>query len=209
MKRIVIGRGLDSDIVINDGRDGVSRHHAVITFNLLGKMKLSDTSSNGTFINDNKMLKGTSINVTRNDKIRLADYWVLDWAMIKDPYRRYRQFLMGVCAVVLVGLLGWGGWSLAEKILNEDKPITYRRELPQTPKGDDAAWNADSTMKVAPTIEPAKTKKTISVEKSQPNKSPKKQRRKYLQKRKEASNDPFSDSDIRNVDKTHDINIID
>lgn len=61
MKKITVGRGNDCDIVIPDERDNVSRHHMVISFNLLGKMTISDTSSNGTFINERRMLKGTSI----------------------------------------------------------------------------------------------------------------------------------------------------
>lgn len=54
MKKIIVGRGLDCDIVIPDERDNVSRHHLVISFNLLGKMTISDTSSNGTFINEKR-----------------------------------------------------------------------------------------------------------------------------------------------------------
>ena len=55
MKRIVIGRGIDCDIVIPDEKDNVSRHHLVISFGLFGKMTISDTSSNGTFVNDRKL----------------------------------------------------------------------------------------------------------------------------------------------------------
>ena len=60
MKRIIIGRGNDCDIVIPDDTDDVSRHHLVLSFNFLGKMTVSDTSSNGTYINNIRMLKGAS-----------------------------------------------------------------------------------------------------------------------------------------------------
>lgn len=42
MKRIIIGRGIDCDIVIPDEKDNVSRHHLVISFGLLGKMTISE-----------------------------------------------------------------------------------------------------------------------------------------------------------------------
>ena len=86
MKRIIIGRGIDCDIVIPDEKDNVSRHHLVISFGLLGKMTISDTSSNGTFVNDRKLLKGASVPVTREDKVRLGSQWTLDWSLVKDPY---------------------------------------------------------------------------------------------------------------------------
>ena len=59
MKRITVGRGNDCDIVIDDNTDKVSRHHLVISVDFMGRMTVSDTSSNGTFLNGNTMLKGT------------------------------------------------------------------------------------------------------------------------------------------------------
>ena len=96
MKRIIIGRGIDCDIVIPDEKDNVSRHHLVISFGLLGKMTISDTSSNGTFVNDRKLLKGASVPVTREDKVRLGSQWTLDWSLVKDPYVATRRILLGV-----------------------------------------------------------------------------------------------------------------
>ena len=113
MKKIIVGRGLDCDIVIPDERDNVSRHHLVISFNLLGKMTISDTSSNGTFINEKKMLKGTSIPVTRNDKIRLGDRWDLDWSLVKDPYAAMRRQLLAAVALLIVAVAAvtWYVWK--------------------------------------------------------------------------------------------------
>ena len=105
MKKITVGRGNDCDIVIPDERDNVSRHHMVISFNLLGKMTISDTSSNGTFINERRMLKGTSIPVTRNDKIRLGDRWNFDWNLVKDPYVTMRKTIIAAASLLVVVII--------------------------------------------------------------------------------------------------------
>ena len=101
-KRIIIGRGTDSDITIPDETDNVSRHHLVISFNIFGKMKISDTSSNGTFINDNRMLKGSSVPVTRNDKIRLGAQWELDWNLVIDPFCKIRKAIIACYQLLFI-----------------------------------------------------------------------------------------------------------
>lgn len=148
MKKIIVGRGLDCDIVIPDERDNVSRHHLVISFNLLGKMTISDTSSNGTFINEKKMLKGTSIPVTRNDKIRLGDRWGLDWSLVKDPYAAMRRQLLAAVALLIVAVAAvtWYVWK--SSAATKEQGATAPKEYAEHNGGE---WNKDSTNKVAPT----------------------------------------------------------
>lgn len=149
MRKIIVGRGNDCDIVIPDERDNVSRHHLVISFNLLGKMTISDTSSNGTFINEKKMLKGTSIPVTRNDKIRLGDRWDLDWSLVKDPYVTVRKYLITVVVVVVVAVVAvvWYAWGRSETDKKQE-PVVEPKEYSGQNSGE---WNKDSTNRVAPT----------------------------------------------------------
>lgn len=149
MKRIVIGRANDSDIVIPDEHDNVSRHHAVISFDFFGRMTLSDTSSNGTLINGTRMLKGASVPVTRNDKIQLGGAWMFDWNLVKDPYRKVRNITYVVVALLVLLSIGIVSWSIYNSRHNDtSNSITVPKAPDVTNEGD---WNSDSTKSVAPT----------------------------------------------------------
>lgn len=146
-KRIIIGRGTDCDITIPDETDNVSRHHLVISFNIFGKMKISDTSSNGTFINDNRMLKGSSVPVTRNDKIRLGAQWELDWNLVIDPFCKIRKVVIACLVVVVLALVGWGIYcAVSPKADDSAKIIIPKAETNAT----NGQWNSDSTEDVVP-----------------------------------------------------------
>ena len=146
-KRIIIGRGTDCDITIPDETDNVSRHHLVISFNIFGKMKISDTSSNGTFINDNRMLKGSSVPVTRNDKIRLGAQWELDWNLVIDPFCKIRKAIIACLVAVVLALVGWGIYcAVSPKADDSTKIIIPKAETNST----DEQWNGDSTKHVVP-----------------------------------------------------------
>lgn len=146
-KRIIIGRGTDCDITIPDETDNVSRHHLVISFNFFGKMKISDTSSNGTFINDNRMLKGSSVPVTRNDKIRLGAQWELDWNLVIDPFCKIRKVVIACLVVVVLALVGWGIYcAVSPKADDSAKIIIPKAETNAT----NGQWNGDSTKYVVP-----------------------------------------------------------
>lgn len=146
-KRIIIGRGTDCDVTIPDESDNVSRHHLVISFNFFGKMKISDTSSNGTFINDNRMLKGSSVPVTRNDKIRLGAQWELDWNLVIDPFCKIRKVVIACLVVVVLALVGWGIYcAVSPKADDSAKIIIPKAETNAT----NGQWNGDSTKYVVP-----------------------------------------------------------
>lgn len=146
-KRIIIGRGTDCDVTIPDETDNVSRHHLVISFNIFGKMKISDTSSNGTFINDNRMLRGSSVPVTRNDKIRLGAQWELDWNLVIDPFCKIRKAIIACLVAVVLALVGWGIYcAVSPKADDSTKIIIPKAETNST----DEQWNGDSTKHVVP-----------------------------------------------------------
>lgn len=148
MKRIVIGRANDCDIVIPDDHDNVSRHHAVISFDFFGRMTLSDTSSNGTLINGTRMLKGASVPVTRNDKIQLGGAWMFDWNMVEDPYRKVRNITYVIITLLVLLLIGMVSWSIYNSQHND---ISNSITVPQAPDvTNEGNWNSDSTKSVAP-----------------------------------------------------------
>lgn len=171
MKRITVGRGNDCDIVIDDNTDKVSRHHLVISVDFMGRMTVSDTSSNGTFLNGNRMLKGTSMPVTRKDTIRLGDVWEFDWNTVRDPYARMRKCAAAAAAMLLLLCAGITVWSL----INDSYDKVNASEIPVAAEEDNTEWNKDSTNKYAPVESSIKTTK---------KKSTKKRRRKSNVKRK-------------------------
>lgn len=146
MKRITIGRSTDCDIVINDQTDNVSRRHAVITFDLFGRMTISDTSSNGTFINDQRMLKGASLPVTREDTVRLGKSWILDWKEIGDPTKSIRRFLFTAAALVFIAIAGVCTYTF----LQENKSGEEQSEIKQTEEQNDTTWNKVDTQNNRP-----------------------------------------------------------
>ena len=149
MKRIVIGRANDCDIVIPDEHDNVSRHHAVISFSFFGRMTLSDTSSNGTFINGTRMLKGASVPVTRNDKIQLGGAWIFDWNLVEDPYRKVRNITYVVIAILILLSIGTVSYGIYKSHHND---ASNNITVPQAPDNSfEGEWNSDSTKSVAPT----------------------------------------------------------
>lgn len=149
MKRIVIGRANDSDIVIPDEHDNVSRHHAVISFNFFGRMTLSDTSSNGTLINGTRMLKGASVPVTRNDKIQLGGAWIFDWNLVEDPYRKVRNITYVVIAILILLSISTVSYGIYKSRHND---VSNNITVPQAPDNSfEGEWNSDSTKSVAPT----------------------------------------------------------
>ena len=186
MKRIIIGRGIDCDIVIPDEKDNVSRHHLVISFGLLGKMTISDTSSNGTFVNDRKLLKGASVPVTREDKVRLGSQWTLDWSLVKDPYVATRRILLGVaifCVLVLIGGGAWYYYKSNQPKTDDNVEIPVSKE-----KEQDDVWTKDSTNKIAPKDD---TVKMDGLKKASPKKK----------NTKKASRSAKNKNNNRNVEK--------
>lgn len=148
MKKVRVGRALDCDIVIPDESDNVSRQHLVISFNLFGGMKLSDTSSNGTYINGRRMLKGTSIPVTPADEVKLGDNWILDWGQVKDPYKRIRRLIVTMLSVLALAGIGAGIFFIFFHNPNKEEELQIIVPKPTEFTYDD--WNKDSTMNVAP-----------------------------------------------------------
>lgn len=106
MKKITIGRGRECDIRLDDSTDMVSRRQAVITVSLTGKMEIYDTSSNGTFVNGEKVEKPNGKPIKRGDQINFAHVVDLDWDQVKDPYKSIKiSLLLGSVSVLVIVVL--------------------------------------------------------------------------------------------------------
>lgn len=67
-----VGRGTDNDVVL--GSKEVSRNHALLSV-LNGKLYVKDlASSNGTFVNDERITSNESTSLQANDNIRFASF---------------------------------------------------------------------------------------------------------------------------------------
>lgn len=102
MKKIyTIGRDPQSDIVINDNTDVVSRLHATIRIEG-SKMFLIDQSQNGTYVNGMRMSANEEIPVTREDTISFANVAELDWTFLPDPQKAQMKTVGIVVALLIV-----------------------------------------------------------------------------------------------------------
>lgn len=82
MKLIVIGRDRQQSQIVFDSIY-VSSYHAEIIQLDNGDMFLIDKSSNGTFLNGQKITPGKEVAIHRGDNIQFADV-ALDWNLIED-----------------------------------------------------------------------------------------------------------------------------
>lgn len=101
MKSYSIGRDNACDIVLNDHTDVISRRHAVLTVSSSGKMTITDQSTNGTYINGQKISANVPVPVTRKDSVSFAHVSTLDWNMIpkSSQWLNYLLIGLGVAAV--------------------------------------------------------------------------------------------------------------
>ena len=101
MKKVyTIGRDPQSDIVINDKTDVVSRLHATIRIDG-SKMFLIDQSQNGTYVNGMRMSANEEIPVSREDTISFANVAELDWTLLPN----YKKAQMRTIAIVVSALI--------------------------------------------------------------------------------------------------------
>lgn len=103
MKKVyTIGRDPQSDIVINDNTDIVSRLHATIRIEG-SKMFLIDQSQNGTYVNGMRMSANEEIPVSREDTISFANVAELDWTLLPDP-KKAQMKTIGIVVATLIAI---------------------------------------------------------------------------------------------------------
>jgi hypothetical protein len=84
MKIFKVGRSSQNDIIIQDQNERVSRFHAEIRVNPRGAIEIIDHSSNGTWVNGDRLQKGYTYNIRFGDDIRFANIYKLDWSKVKE-----------------------------------------------------------------------------------------------------------------------------
>lgn len=164
MRKITIGRGRECDVRIDDQTDSVSRRHAVITVSPVGKMKIYDTSSNGTYVNGEKVEKPEGKPVKRGDTVNFARMVDLDWDTVKNPYKNLwigsGSFLIIVAAIAVIF------WIFGEDLMN--KAAERNVETTNVVATDSISPVNDSLkletpkVKTAPVYSPAEPKKEAS-----------------------------------------------
>ena len=112
MKSYTIGREETCNIVIPDASQMVSRLHATLTLDG-SKMTITDSSSNGTYINGIRIAPGTPVPVTRKDVVSFAQVAELDWKQIPNPAKKTLWITLVV--IVVLAAAGCGGWFFLQE----------------------------------------------------------------------------------------------
>ena len=124
MKKIyTIGRDPQSDIVINDNTDVVSRLHATIRIDG-SRMFLIDQSQNGTYVNGMRMSANEEIPVTREDTVLFANVAELNWALLPDP----KKTQMRTIGIVFAALITVATIVFSVLYFMDDKGKTFNEE---------------------------------------------------------------------------------
>ncbi len=123
MKTYSIGRDNACDIVLNDHTDVISRRHAVITVSSSGKMTITDQSTNGTYINGQKISSNVPVPVTRKDSVSFAHVSTLDWNMIPKSSKVGTYLFIGLAVAIVAALAIF--YFLREKPVKpvQDEPL--------------------------------------------------------------------------------------
>ena len=101
MKSYSIGRDAGCDIVLNDNTDVISRRHAVLTVASSGKMTITDMSTNGTYINGQRISSNVAVPVTRKDSVSFAHVITLDWNVIPKSNKWLTYLVAGIIVAAI------------------------------------------------------------------------------------------------------------
>lgn len=114
MKEIIIGRGNDCDIVINDDSDIVSRRHTIIRYSFTGAMQICDVSQNGTYLNGERLKKDKFVDLSIDDTVSLAKVHDLNLREIRNPYTSQR-IIATIVAIALVLVIGCAAYFITRE----------------------------------------------------------------------------------------------
>lgn len=103
MTIITIGRGLENKMIIDEPE--ISRLHAMVRIDSLGKLWIIDKSTNGTYINGIRIASNVPVPVSRKDDVSFAKVRHLDWTTIPDPSRKIKIGALAALAVIALVVL--------------------------------------------------------------------------------------------------------
>lgn len=104
MKTITIGRDSGCDIYIDDRL--ISRRHALLRIHPTGKMELVDMSSNGTYVNNVRLVRNVPFPISRKDKVNFAGVKQLDWRLVPNPLSWVKWAVLAIVILLLLLVLG-------------------------------------------------------------------------------------------------------
>lgn len=136
MKRyFTIGRDLQSDIVLNDDSDIVSRRHAILEVGRNGKYFITDESQNGTYVNGIRITSNEKVPIVRNDEVSFAHVADLDWSLV--PVDRTALYSVlgvfgGAAAAVLIALVTI--WAVDRGSADTDVPCGTVENISAVPQ---------------------------------------------------------------------------
>lgn len=141
MKVYSIGREVGCDIVINDTTDVISRRHATLNVDSMGKMTITDTSRNGTYVNGIRINANVPVPVSRKDNVSFAHVARLDWSLVQSPVTPMRYVIIGVVAVAIVvcGVVGYNSWGGGDSDMPIQPTVTTAADTVKSDKDKEAS----------------------------------------------------------------------
>lgn len=186
MKTISIGRDDQCNIVLIDKSSVISRRHAVVTIDNMGKMTITDYSANGTYINGIKISSNVPVPVTRKDTVSFAHVADLDWRLVPNVKGKLTTIIsILAAAIVIVGVV------LGIVLSKSDQP-DQPDPLPQEP------LLVDTTSNKPAIVEPKKPVEEVKPE--QPKKEDKKEAKPKKENKNSNSEKPAQQEEIQTVD---------
>jgi pSer/pThr/pTyr-binding forkhead associated (FHA) protein len=99
-----VGSDLNNRIQITDTSDRISRFHATLKIDPKGKIYLNDHSSNGTYVNGQRIPSNQDYRIKRKASVMFANVAPLDWNRIKAV--RPLPLLQIAAAVAVAAIIG-------------------------------------------------------------------------------------------------------
>ncbi len=180
---ITIGRGPENKMIIDEPE--ISRLHAMVRIDSLGKLWIIDKSTNGTYINGVRIASNVPVPVSRKDDVSFAKVRHLDWTNIPDPSRKIKIGALAALAVIVLVVLACIIVPLFKSSpapqVDEAPyyppvaaaPDTTSKQKPAEGKDDSKAeQKADDSKKEAAPAEGAKSEKEASSDETASKKGP-------------------------------------
>jgi pSer/pThr/pTyr-binding forkhead associated (FHA) protein len=107
------GTAYNNRIQLTDSTNNISRFHATLKIDPKGKMYINDHSTNGTFVNGNKISPNQDYPIKRKDRIMFANTQPLDWNRIPKTKVQPAYIITPLAALIVIGfvvmsvLKGW------------------------------------------------------------------------------------------------------
>ncbi|MCM1521571.1 MAG: FHA domain-containing protein [Muribaculaceae bacterium] len=193
MKIISIGRGVESNIIIDN--DLVSRRHATIKLMPFGKMEIRDLSKNGTYVNGIRLASNKPYPVTRKDVVSFAQVAQLDWDQVPDLMRPYRLCGIGLLVIIaacviisLVNKIDWGGNdndTLIEQYDSTPAPKPEENTKEKEKEKKDTVKDADKNVKFFQTAEEKEREKKRQEERRKKKEQDEKKKKQESEQKKD------------------------